>query len=115
MGRFPKPLMIGRCRGGDIDGMSTQELFERFRDLALGFGSLGVSSGDRVAIISESRPEWVLCDMGILALGGVTVPIYPTLGGSQVRYILEDAGARLAIVSTKAQLEKIQEVRHLLP
>jgi long-chain acyl-CoA synthetase len=115
MGRFPKPLVMGRCRAGDIDGFSTQELFERFRDLALGFASLGVGRGDRVAIIAESRPEWVQCDMAILALGAVTVPVYPTLGGSQVRYILEDAGARLAVVSSKVQLDKIQEVRHLLP
>ncbi|HJR60612.1 MAG TPA: long-chain fatty acid--CoA ligase [Vicinamibacterales bacterium] len=115
MGRFPKPVMMGRCRGGDIEAISTKELFEQFRDLALGLGSLGISNGDRVAVVSESRPEWVLCDMAILALGAVTVPIYPTLGGSQVRYILADAGARLAIVSTKVQLEKIQEFRHLLP
>lgn len=115
MGRFPKPLMIGRCHAGGIDGIGTKEMFERIRDLGLGLASFGVSSGDRVAIVSESRPEWVLCDMAILALGAVTVPIYPTLNDAQVRYILSDAGARLAIVSTAAQLEKIQTVRHLLP
>jgi long-chain acyl-CoA synthetase len=115
MGRFPKPLMVGRCRGNEIDGIGTKELFERIRDLALGFASLGVSRGDRVAIVSESRPEWLMCDMAILALGAVTAPIYPTLGGAQVRYILDDAGARLAIVSTALQLKKVQEVRHLLP
>jgi long-chain acyl-CoA synthetase len=115
MGRFPKPLMIGRCREGGIDGIGTKEMFERIRDLGLGLASLGVSSGDRVAIISESRPEWVLCDMGILALGAVTVPVYPTLNETQVRHILADAGARLAIVSTVKQVDKIQAVRHLLP
>ena len=115
MGRFQKAMMIGRCSDTGIVGIGTKEVFERIRDLGLGLASLGVTSGDRVAIVSESRPEWVLCDMAILALGGVTVPIYPTLNGSQVRYILADAGARLAIVSTRQQLEKIQEVRHQLP
>jgi long-chain acyl-CoA synthetase len=125
MGRFPRPLAVGRCRGekgGEtgpprvtIDGLSSQELFERTRDVSLGIGALGVRPGDRVAIISESRPEWILCDMAILAAGAVTVPIYPTLSAAQARYILQDSAARLAVVSTRLQLEKLQEVRHLLP
>ena len=115
MGRFPKPLLLGRSRGGVVEGMSSKEVFERIREIALGLKSLGVGRGDRVAIISESRPEWVMCDLAILTLGAVTVPIYPTLSGTQARYILEDCGARLAIVSTRPQLEKVQDVRHLLP
>jgi long-chain acyl-CoA synthetase len=108
-------MIIGRCRAGTIDGLGTKELFERIRDLALGFGSLGITSGDRVAIMSESRPEWVMSDMALLSLGAAVVPIYPTLSGAQARYIMEDAGVRLAVVSTKLQLDKMQEVRHLLP
>src|SRR5688572_26919693 len=108
-------MIMGRCRGGAIEGFSTQELFERLRDLALGLASLGITSGDRVAMMSESRPEWVLCDMALLSLGAVVVPIYPTLSATQASYILEDAGARLAVVSTALQLAKVQEVRHLLP
>jgi long-chain acyl-CoA synthetase len=115
MGRFPKSLTIGRCRGDEIEGLSSQEMFERIRDLSLGLGTLGVSTGDRVAIVAESRPEWVMIDLAILAAGAVTVPIYPTLSAAQVRYILQDAGARLAIASTRLQLEKLQEIRHLLP
>ena len=114
-GRFPKPLAIGRCRGDQIVGISSKEMLERIRDLSLGLGALGVSAGDRVALISESRPEWLLCDLAILAGGAVTVPIYPTLSAAQVRYILQDSGARLAIVSTRLQLDKLQEKRHLLP
>ena len=115
MGRFQKPLIMGRCRAGEIEGVGSKELFERIRDLALGFTSLGIASGDRVAIMSESRPEWVTCDMALVALGAAVVPIYPTLSGAQARYILDDAGARLAVVSTRLQLDKLQDVRHLLP
>jgi long-chain acyl-CoA synthetase len=115
MGRFPRPLLIGRCRGGAIDGISSQAFFERVRDLSLGLGALGVGSGDRVALVSESRPEWVMADLAVLSGGAVTVPIYPTLSAAQARYILQDSGARVAIVSTKLQLEKVQEVRHQLP
>ncbi|MEP6918282.1 MAG: long-chain fatty acid--CoA ligase [Acidobacteriota bacterium] len=114
MGRFPKPLSVGRCRGDHVDGVSSQQLFERTRDLSLGLRALGIAAGDRVAIIAESRPEWILCDLAILAAGAVTVPIYPTLSAAQARYILQDSGARVAIVSTRLQLGKLQEVRHLL-
>jgi long-chain acyl-CoA synthetase len=114
MGRFPKPVTLGRCRGDEVIELSSKEVFERIRDLSLGFRALGIGRGDRVAIIAESRPEWLLCDLAVLTGGAVTVPIYPTLSAAQAKYILHDSGARLAIVSTKLQLEKIQEVRHLL-
>ena len=115
LGRFAKPLAIGRCRDAAVEGLSSQAAFERIRDLSLGLRSLGMSVGDRVAILAESRPEWILCDLAVLAAGAVTVPIYPTLAASQVRYILQDSGARLALVSTAEQLGKLQDVRHLLP
>ena len=114
MGRFPKPLLVGRSRGGKIDGLSSKELFEQIRDLSLGLASLGVATGDRVAILAESRLEWLQADLAILTAGAVTVPVYPTLSAGQARYILQDCGAKVVIVSTRAQLEKVQEVRHLL-
>jgi long-chain acyl-CoA synthetase len=114
-GRFQNPRVIGRCRADGIDALSSKEFFERIRDLSLGLGALGVERGDRVAIVSESRPDWVMADLAILSGGAVTVPIYPTLSAVQARYILQDAGAKAAIVSTRSQLEKIQEVRHKLP
>ena len=96
-------------------GSRARKCSSGFASSALGFKSLGVGAGDRVAIISESRPEWVLCDLAVLTLGAVTVPIYPTLSAALTRYVLEDSGARLAIVSTRLQLEKVQDVRHVLP
>jgi long-chain acyl-CoA synthetase len=108
-------VLIRHCRAEGAREISTRDFFDEIRDLSLGLSALGAASGDRVAIISESRPEWVLCDLAVLALGAVTVPIYPTLSAAQARYILEDSGARLAIVSTRLQLDKVQDVRHLLP
>jgi long-chain acyl-CoA synthetase len=115
LGRHPKPLLIGQVRDGAIAGESTRDWFDRVRDLALGLASLGVATGDRVVIMSESRPEWLTADLAILTLGGVTVPVYPTLTPGQVRYIIQDAGARLAFVSTVEQLDKLQGIRHELP
>ena len=115
MGRFPRELLVGTCRGGRVEGLSSQAFFEHVRDLSLGFGALGITAGERVAIIAESRPEWLMVDLAVLAAGAVTVPIYPTLSAAQARYILADSGARLVVVSTRLQLDKIQEVRHQLP
>jgi len=114
-GRHPKPLLVGRAIGSNIVGESTREWFERLRDLSLGLGAFGVTAGDRVAIVSESRPEWQLTDLALLVAGAVTVPVYPTLSAQQVEYILADSGARIAVLSDNAQLEKIQHVRHHLP
>jgi long-chain acyl-CoA synthetase len=114
-GRHPKPLLIGRCLAREIRGDSTRDWFDRLRDLSLGIAAFGLARGDRVVIMSESRPEWLLADLAVLAAGGVTVPIYPTLSATQARYILQDCGARLAFVSTAEQLDKIQHVRHQLP
>jgi long-chain acyl-CoA synthetase len=115
LGRHPKPMLIGQVRNGAIAGESTRDWFDRVRDLAFGLSSLGIATGDRVAIISESRPEWLTADFAILTLGAVTVPVYATLTPGQSRYILQDSGARIAFVSTAEQLEKLQRVRHELP
>jgi long-chain acyl-CoA synthetase len=114
-GRYARALLIGRVRGGQIVGDSTKEWFERLRDLSLGLRALGVSPGDRVAIMSESRPEWLLTDLALLVYGAVSVPVYPTLSAPQARYILADAGARIVCVSSQEQLDKVQRVRHELP
>jgi long-chain acyl-CoA synthetase len=115
MGRHPKPLLVGRVRDGGIEGQSTRDWFDRLRDVALGLSSLGVNRGDRVAIVSESRPEWLLADLAVLSLGAVTVPVYSTLTAAQTSFIVRDAGARLAFVASGEQLDKLQRVRHELP
>jgi long-chain acyl-CoA synthetase len=115
LGRHPKPLLVGQVRGTNIVGESTRDWFDKLRDVALGLEALGVAPGDRVVIMSESRPEWLVSDLAILAIGGVTVPVYSTLAAGQARYIVQDAGARVALVSTAEQLDKLQSVRHQLP
>jgi long-chain acyl-CoA synthetase len=106
---------VGRCRGEQIEGLSSKEVFEQVRDLSLGLSALGVGAGDRVAILSESRPEWLLTDLAVVTAGGVTVPVYPTLSAAQARYIFQNCAAKVVVVSTRLQLEKIQDIRHLLP
>jgi long-chain acyl-CoA synthetase len=75
------------------------EAIERVKAIAMGLAALGVKQGDRVAIISENRPEWSFVDLAILSLRAINVPIYTTQSIEQVRYILEDSGAKLLIIS----------------
>jgi long-chain acyl-CoA synthetase len=70
----------------------------------------GVSKGDRVAILSENRPEWSIADFAILLLGAVTVPVYSTLTPEQTAYTLRDSGSSVVFVSGEHQLRKVQEI-----
>jgi long-chain acyl-CoA synthetase len=91
--------------------ISSGEFLTRARNIAAGLYSLGVRREDRVAILSESRPEWTLTDAGCMFAGAIDVPIYPTLMPSQVRYILKDSGARVLVVQNE---KKFLEIRDLL-
>jgi long-chain acyl-CoA synthetase len=77
----------------------------------LGLATLGVKRGDKVAIISENRPEWIVADMAIVTNGAVDVPIYPTLTPKQIEFIFKDAGVKLVIVSNALQLSKLLKIK----
>ncbi len=77
------------------------EAIERVKRVAMGLAALGVKPGDRIAIISENRPEWSFVDLAILSLRAVNVPIYTTQAVDQIRFILENSGARMLFISGK--------------
>ena len=68
----------------------------------------GIQKGDRVAILSENRPEWAIADFAALAIGAVVVPIYTTLTPEQISFLLRDSGTKVIFLSSRAQLQKIQ-------
>src|SRR6266446_5553446 len=106
----PKPDTLNYKRDGAWHSMSAGEMLRRARSIALGLYSLGIRKGDRVALLSESRVEWVLADQGCIFAGAVGVPIYPTLTPSQAAYILKDSGARVMFVSDRAKFDEIEPV-----
>src|SRR5512134_1849404 len=95
--------------------LSYQEVADQVQDLSVGLLELGVRPGDRVAILSENRPEWAIADYACLAACCTDVPIYPTLPAKQAEYILRDSGAAAILVSTDIQLEKVLSVRERVP
>src|SRR5437764_7720750 len=74
--------------------------------LASAFASKGIGHGDKIAIIAESRPEWIASDFAAIILGAVTVPMFPTLTAKQVEYIIGHSGAKAIIVSNDLQFGK---------
>jgi len=112
-----KNFLIMRKVEGKYEGISYQEFKDQTENFANGLASLGVKQGDKIAIISENRPEWVFSDMAILGLGAIDVPIYPSLTADSVEFILNNSEAKAIIVSNKLQLNKILKIsdkcRHL--
>lgn len=96
---------------GAYQDISYDELGDRVKHLCLGLIELGVQKGDRVALLSENRPEWAITDLAILAAGGVNVPMFSTLTPPQVEHIVSDSGAKIICVSSEKQLQKVEAFR----
>jgi long-chain acyl-CoA synthetase len=105
------PQVMLQRRGEDWAPISSQTFQQRTVALAEALQRWGVTRGDRIAILSENRPEWMMADFASLLLGAVTVPIYATLTAEQTAYILRDSGARVIFLSTDIQLQKVLSIR----
>jgi long-chain acyl-CoA synthetase len=110
-----KPAQFLRRGEQGWESISADHALADIESLGLGLRHLGIRPGDRVALISENRYEWVVADLAILGLGAVTVPIYATLTPEQCRAILADSGTRAIFASNAAQLAKIRAVQRDLP
>jgi long-chain acyl-CoA synthetase len=113
--KFRKPDALQVKRNGRFEPISHDTLMERVRRAAFGLEDLGVRSGDRVAILSENRPEWAVADYACLAMGTTDVAIYPNLPSDQIAYILRDCGAVAIFVSTAEQAAKVLAIRGECP
>ncbi len=81
--------------------VSAATFVERVKNVALGLAAVGIRPGDRIALLSENRPEWSIVDLAILSLGAINVPIYTTQAVDQIQYILSDSGARAIFISNR--------------
>ena len=110
-----KPDCLLHKVNGRYQGISSREALRKAAALAAALERLGVTPSQRIALISENRPEWTLTDYAILGLGGVTVPIYPTLLEPDVEFILRDSNCEGVVVATDGQLRKVLNVQRRLP
>jgi long-chain acyl-CoA synthetase len=112
-GRGDRTVMLWQAGAGDWKPITSAELYGKVRALADVLRGWGLVKGDRVAIISENRWEWPVTDLATLAMGGVDVPLYPTLTPEQIGYMLRDSGAKVVVVSSQEQYEKLTHAGEL--
>jgi long-chain acyl-CoA synthetase len=105
-----------RHKGGDgwVD-VSYGELGETVSDVGRGLMALGLERGDRVALLSQTRPEWTYCDFAIASAGGTVVPIYPTNSPEECEWVAGNSESRFIVCEDAGQVSKVEEVRGNLP
>jgi long-chain acyl-CoA synthetase len=110
-----KPDCLRYKSDGQYRSISSQEALRRAAALAAALERRGVRPGERIALLSENRPEWTLTDYAILGMGAVTIPLYPTLLEPDLEYILRDSDSKGIVVATDVQLRKVLNVWSRLP
>ena len=102
-------------RDGYWQEISWEQLRNTVRHLARGLLTLDLQAGDRVAILSDNRAEWVQCDLAVMAAAGITVPIFASSTPDQAAHVLRDAGVTALFIDTSAQLDKVLAMRTPVP
>ncbi len=112
---YPKEALLSHKKEGRYVPISTAEFGDRVKSFALGLRGLGLGKGDKLIILADNGPDWVVTDYACLCQGMVTVPIYTSLVPEQVRYIINDSDAKAVVCSNLELWEKVKAVRDRLP
>jgi len=114
---FSKTEMLVYKEDGQWTPLSTGQVAEASLKMAAGLHKLGISAGDftaegadKVAIISENRPEWIIADLAVQQIGAILVPIYPTTPPEELAYIFEEAAVKMVLISSQQLLKKYSAV-----
>lgn len=113
--RDPDRVCMREKRFGIWQDITWREYWENVRLVAHGLAALGVEAGDRVAIHSENRPEWLYTDVGAVALRAISVGLYSTNPPAEVAHLLRDSGARVLVAEDQEQVDKALEVEDQCP
>jgi long-chain acyl-CoA synthetase len=108
---YPKDDLMLYKKDGSYTPISTDEFGKDVKHFALGLRELGYEAGDKLIILSENRPEWVMTDLASLCLGGISVPIYTSLVPEQIQYIIDNSDAKVVVFSDEEMWEKIKAIQ----
>ena len=111
----PERTAFLKPEGGGWKSISWKETLTQVRAIACGLRSLGLKAEDRCAILSATRVDWILADLGILCSGGATTTIYPSSTAEECRFIIANSGTRFVFAENDEQIQKLQGVRAQLP
>lgn len=106
-----KDDMVAAKRDGSWIKYSTESFIEQVNSLSIGLIAKGIRKDHKVAIMSPNRPEWNICDFGIMQIGAAQVPMYPTLAETDIKFIIRDADVKIVFVSDLALYNKLNKVR----
>jgi long-chain acyl-CoA synthetase len=119
---FKDDMFAAKEEGGIWKKYSTKEVKETVDKLSAGLLHLGlgpqdmsIEGRDKIAILSNNRPEWMMLDLAVQQMGGVLTPIYPTINVNELEFIFNDASVKLVFVSDKDLYEKVQSIRSKTP
>ena len=112
---FPKEDALASKANGVWKKYSTQEYIDLANKASLGLLELGVMPGDKVAVISNNRPEWNIMDIGIGQLGAIVCPVYPTVSEHDYKFIFNDAEVKYVFVSDTEILAKVNAIKNEVP
>jgi long-chain acyl-CoA synthetase len=115
MQEFPREDALGGKKDGNWYTFSTEEYYKKAHQFALGLLAMGFEKGDKVATVTTNRPEWNFADMGMAMTGVVHVPIYPTIGEDEYKYILEHSESKMLITGDAKLFEKLNPIVKRLP
>ena len=112
---YPQEIALAGKEQGKWKTYSTKEVINLAYQLSAGLLTSGIQPGDKVSIISNNRPEWVIADLAILQIGAINVPVYPTISDREYAFIFNDAEVKLVFVSDEELLEKAKQAKEQAP
>ncbi len=113
--RAPDRVAIRQKDFGIWRGVTWRDYLDRATAVGAGFRAMGLAEGGHVAVLSENRLEWVLCQLGAGLVGAVTIGVYPTSPANEVAYVLGHSGAEIAVCEDQEQVDKVLASRAALP
>jgi len=111
---FPKPDLMLYKEAGEYKPVSTEEFKTRVIHFSLGLRELGLDKEDKLVLLAENSPEWIITDLANLSFGGITVPIYTSLVPEQIKFIIDDSDAKAVVCSDLSLWEKVSSVKDKL-
>jgi len=109
--QYPEKIALRYKRQGQMTEYTYQQFGDSIKNLVNGLAHKGIKPGDKIAILSNNRPEWTMCDFAGFCLRGIVIPIYQTLPPNQIAYILNDSQARAIFVEDQSQFDKITQIK----
>lgn len=107
------------CLAGKVNGQwvryNTHTVVDYMNTVSMALAGYGIKKGDAISIVGNNRPEWNFIDLGIMQIGGVTVPIYPTISEEDYVYIMNNAAVKLLFVSSRELYEKMLSIKSRIP